>query len=105
MELATIPSPMFSEARPPLVPRTRPVAAAPEAWDALTPPDPWNEALVAVTLATGRLRSALAADDDDEWPALMAAHALHLARRQARGLHAELAAPEATPGRVVCWGC
>lgn len=105
MELAMILSPMFSEPRPPLVPRTRSVSAAPEASDMLTPPDPWNEALVAVTLATGRVRSALAAADDDEWPAVMAAHALHLARRRARELHALLADPEAVAGRVVCWAC
>jgi hypothetical protein len=105
MELAMIPSPMFSEARPPLSPRHRPVSSAPEPGEALTPPDPWNEALVAVTLATGRVRSALAAADDDEWPAVMATHALHLARRRARELHAVLADPEAVAGRVVCWAC
>jgi hypothetical protein len=109
MELAQIPTltptPMFSETRPSLVTRAR--AAAPAAVDGelLTPPDPWNEALVAVALAAGRLRNALATADDDEWPALVAAHALHLARRRARELESLLADPEAAAGRVVCWAC
>jgi len=99
------PNALFSEARPPLVPRTRAAAPASVDSETLTPPDPWNEALVTVALAAGRLRNVLSAADEDEWPAVMAAHALHLARRRARELESLLADPEAVPGRVVCWAC
>jgi hypothetical protein len=97
---------------PPLVAagRARPVAAGrndPDADagapDVLIPPDPWTDALVAVALAAGRLRSVLAAADDDEWVAAMAGHALHLARRRARELADALTGGDGQDGRVTCW--
>lgn len=71
--------------------------------DALSPPDPWNEALVALALAGGRLRSVVSSPDADEWPAVMAAHAYHLAKRRARALETELAEPDPFSSRVTCW--
>jgi hypothetical protein len=79
-------------------------AAAPAAdVDALSTPDPWTEALVGLALAAGRLRNALSGADADEWPAVMAAHAYHLAKRRARALEAELAEPDPCSSRVTCW--
>jgi hypothetical protein len=89
------------------VPRVRPqyagLAAADADVDTLSPPDPWNEALVAVALAAGRIRNVLSGADADEWPAVMAAHAYHLAKGRARVLEAELAEADPCSSRVSCW--
>lgn len=78
-------------------------AAAEADVDALSLPDAWNEALVALALAAGRLRNVLSGADADEWPAVMAAHACHLAKRRARALETELAEPDPYGSRVTCW--
>jgi hypothetical protein len=87
--------------------RLRPLAADAVAAEAdvgaLSPPDPWNEALVGLALAAGRLRNVLSGADADEWPAVMAAHAYHLAKRRARVLETELAEPDPFGSRVTCW--
>jgi hypothetical protein len=87
--------------------RLRPMAAGPAPAEAdvaaLSPPDPWNEALVGLALAAGRLRNVLSGADADEWPAVMAAHAYHLAKRRARALETELAEPDPFGSRVTCW--
>lgn len=110
MELATTTAtaaPPVARERPPRSePRSeaRSVAAG-EACElpALTPPDPWTEALAQLAFTAGRARQLVLAADADGWPAAAAAHAVYLARRRVRALEQELAEPDAAQGRVVCW--